>query len=144
MGPAMVVLLASVSVIMKQHADAGHHPQCDGERHRRRQCRVFAIATIIINIPLAFLIPSSSGTRRPGHAALAPLADFAGVSRETTITAWIMGHGLTLLWSPTSVVVGWSGDRPSRLRQVPAPVWPLILALFVVVSIVIAVSASIA
>jgi uncharacterized ion transporter superfamily protein YfcC len=36
---------------------------------------------------------------------LTPLADFAGVSRPTTITAWILGHGLTLLASPTNVVV---------------------------------------
>jgi uncharacterized ion transporter superfamily protein YfcC len=36
---------------------------------------------------------------------LAPLADFAQVSRASTITAWIMGHGLALLVAPTSVVV---------------------------------------
>jgi len=35
---------------------------------------------------------------------LAPLADFAQVSRASTITAWIMGHGLALLVAPTSVV----------------------------------------
>jgi uncharacterized ion transporter superfamily protein YfcC len=36
---------------------------------------------------------------------LSPLADFAGVSRPTTINAWILGHGLTLLVSPTNVAV---------------------------------------
>jgi uncharacterized ion transporter superfamily protein YfcC len=36
---------------------------------------------------------------------LAPLADFAQASRSTTVTAWVMVHGLTLLFAPTSVVL---------------------------------------
>jgi uncharacterized ion transporter superfamily protein YfcC len=39
-------------------------------------------------------------------AILAPLADFAGVSRALPITAFQMGHDLTLLGAPTNVVVG--------------------------------------
>lgn len=75
-----------------------------------------------------------------GHATLVmpllvPLSDFAGVSRPLTITAWILGHGFALLFSPTSVVlvgglaiakVGY--DRYLRL------VWPLLLILFIVCS----------
>ena len=60
---------------------------------------------MLVNVPLAMLIPSSSGHGALAMPLLAPLADFAGVSRATTITAWIMGHGLALMVSPTSVVL---------------------------------------
>jgi len=36
---------------------------------------------------------------------LAPLGDFAGVSRALVITAFQMGHGLMLLLAPTNAVV---------------------------------------
>jgi len=106
---------------------------------------LFAMMMFVVNIPLAFLVPSSSGHATLAMPIMAPLADFAGVSRSTTITAWIMGHGLTLMWSPTSVVVvgGLAIARVGYDKYLRF-VWPLILALFVVVSIVIAVSASIA
>lgn len=146
MGPAMVVLLAGgVSVIMNNTQTLATILNAMESVIADASAGVFAIATIIINIPLAFLIPSSSGHAALAMPLLAPLADFAGVSRETTITAWIMGHGLTLLWSPTSVVVvgGLAIARVGYDKYLRF-VWPLILALFVVVSIVIAVSASIA
>jgi uncharacterized ion transporter superfamily protein YfcC len=64
---------------------------------------------------------------------LAPLSDFAGVARPVTITAWILGHGLSLMFSPTSVVLvggltvaGVGYDRYLRFA------WPLLLILFVV------------
>ena len=64
---------------------------------------------------------------------LSPLADFAGVSRATTITAWIMGHGLALLFSPTSVVlVGGLAIAKVGYDKYLRFVWPLLLALFVV------------
>lgn len=80
-------------------------------------------------MPLGVLIPSSSG-----RATLAmPLADCADLSRATTITAWVMGHGLALLAAPTNVVVigglaiaGVGYDKYLRF------VWPLLLALVVV------------
>ncbi|MEZ5184191.1 MAG: hypothetical protein R2720_00460 [Candidatus Nanopelagicales bacterium] len=104
---------------------------------------VFAIVTVIINIPLAFLIPSSSGHGAPAMPLLSPLADFAGVSRPTTITAWITGHGLTLLWSRTSVVVvGGLAIAKVGYDKYLRFVWPLLVALFVVSSLILAVVAS--
>jgi uncharacterized ion transporter superfamily protein YfcC len=73
---------------------------------------------------------------------LAPLADFAGVSRSTTITAWIMGHGLTLLFSPTSVVVvGGLAIAKVGYDVYLRFVWPLLIALFIVSAAIVAVAA---
>jgi uncharacterized ion transporter superfamily protein YfcC len=76
---------------------------------------------------------------------LSPLADFAGVSRALTITAWILGHGLALLVSPTNVVVmgglaiaGVGYDKYLRFM------WPLLLALILVAAVVLAIAASVA
>ena len=64
---------------------------------------------------------------------LSPLADFAGVSRPTTITAWILGHGLALLASPTNVVVvGGLAIAEVGYDVYLRFIWPLLLALFVV------------
>jgi uncharacterized ion transporter superfamily protein YfcC len=105
---------------------------------------VFAAVTVLINIPLAFLIPSSSGHAALAMPLLSPLADFAGASRATTITAWITGHGLTLLVSPTSVVlVGGLAIAKVGYDKYLRFVWPLIAALFVVASVAVALAAAV-
>ena len=87
---------------------------------------VFTLLTVLVNIPLAVLIPSSSGHGALAMPLLAPLADFAGVSRATTITAWIMGHGLALLVAPTSVVlVGGLAIAKVGYDKYLRFVWPL-------------------
>jgi uncharacterized ion transporter superfamily protein YfcC len=75
---------------------------------------------------------------------LAPLSDFAGVSRPLTITAWICGHGLALMFSPTSVVLigglsiaGVGYDKYLRFA------WPMLLVLFLVSAAFVAVAATI-
>ncbi len=76
---------------------------------------------MIVNMPLAFLIPSSSGHAALAMPLLAPLADFAEVSRATTITAWITGHGLTLdVLADQRGRGGWPRDCQGRLRPLPA------------------------
>lgn len=143
-GPAMVVMLASgVSVLMRntQTLDTILHSMeqiVDGV-----SSGLFAVMTVIINIPLAFLIPSTSGHAALAMPLLAPLADLAGVSRATTITAWITGSGLTLLASPTSVVVvGGLAIAKVGYDKYLRFVWPLLIILFVVSSIILAVAAS--
>ena len=144
MGPAMVVLLAGgVSVIMNNTQTLDTILNSMEQLVAGASAAVFAVVTIIINIPLAFLIPSSSGHAALAMPLLAPLADFAGVTRPTTITAWIMGHGLTLLWSPTSVVVvGGLAIAKVGYDKYLKFVWPLIIGLFVMASVVLAVAAS--
>ena len=73
---------------------------------------------------------------------LSPLADFAGVSRPLTITAWILGHGLALLVAPTSVVlVGGVAIAKVGYDQYLRFIWPLWVALFLVSSAVLAFAA---
>jgi len=101
-----------------------------------------SVITIVVNAALAVVIPSSSGHATLAMPLLSPLADFAGVGRDTTITAWIAGHGLSLLWSPTSVVVvGGLAIAKVRYDHYLRFIWPLLLALFVVSSAIIAVAA---
>jgi len=144
MGPAMVVLLAGgVSVIMTntqtldtilnsmEHAVSGASPA------------VFSLATLLVNVPLAVLVPSSSGHATLAMPLLAPLADFAGVSRATTVTAWIMGHGLTLMFSPTSVVlVGGLAIARVGYNVWLKFVWPLLLALLVAAALIVGIAAT--
>lgn len=103
---------------------------------------MFAAITVVVNIPLAVLIPSNSGHATLAMPLLAPLADFSGVSRALTITAFQVGHGLTLLLSPTSVVlVGGLAIARVGYDKYLRFAWPLLLALFVVSTGVVAIAA---
>jgi uncharacterized ion transporter superfamily protein YfcC len=66
---------------------------------------VFGAVMLLINIPLAFLVPSSSGHAALAMPVLAPLADFAGVERAMVVTAYQSASGLVNLITPTSAVV---------------------------------------
>ena len=134
MGPAMVMLLAGgVSVIMTNTQTLDTILHAMEQLIAGASAGAFAVVTMIVNIPLAFLIPSSSGHAALAMPLLSPLADFAGVSRSTTITAWILGHGLTLLWSPTNVVVvGGLAIAKVGYDKYLRFVWPLLLGFFVV------------
>ena len=144
MGPALVVLLAGgVSVIMNntQTLDTILHSM--ESLVSGSSAAFFTFLSVLVNIPLAVLIPSSSGHGALAMPLLAPLADFAGVSRATTITAWVMGHGLALMFSPTSVVlVGGLAIAKVGYDRFLRFVWPLLLALFVVSVAVIGASAT--
>ena len=146
MGPAMVMLLAGgVSAIMTntQILDTILHTM--EQLITGASAGGFAIATMLVNVPLAFLIPSSSGHAALAMPLLAPLADFASVSRPLTITAWVLGHGLALLVSPTSVVVvGGLAIAKVGYDKYLRFVWPLLAALLVVASVVLAVAATMA
>jgi uncharacterized ion transporter superfamily protein YfcC len=144
MGPALVVLLAGgVSVIMNNTQTLDTILNSMEQLVSGASAGVFTFITILVNIPLAFLIPSSSGHAALAMPLLAPLADFAGVSRSTTITAWIMGHGLTLLVSPTSVVVvGGLAIAKVGYDKYLRFVWPLILGLFVAATLIVGIAAT--
>lgn len=66
---------------------------------------LFGALMFLINLPLAFLVPSTSGHAALAMPILAPLSDFAGVSRAMTITAYQSASGLINLITPTSAVV---------------------------------------
>jgi len=66
---------------------------------------VFGALVFLVNIPLAFLVPSSSGHATLAMPVLAPLGDFAGVSRAVVVTAFQSASGWMNLFTPTSAVV---------------------------------------
>lgn len=66
---------------------------------------VFGPLMFLVNIPLAFLVPSSSGHAGLAMPVLAPLGDFADVSRSTVVTAYQSASGWMNLFTPTSAVV---------------------------------------
>ena len=144
MGPAIVVLLAGgVSVIMTNTQTLATILNSMEHLVSGASSGVFAIVTVLVNVPLAFLIPSSSGHATLAMPLLAPLSDFAGVGRATTITAWVMGHGLTLMASPTSVVlVGGLAIARVGYDTYLRFVWPLLAGLLVVACTVVALAAA--
>ncbi|BBE31683.1 C4-dicarboxylate ABC transporter [Tepiditoga spiralis] len=66
---------------------------------------VFAIVTYLFYLPLSFLIPSTSGLATLSMPIMAPLGDFAHVSRDIIITAYQSANGILNLFTPTSAVV---------------------------------------
>jgi len=66
---------------------------------------VFTVMVFVVNLPLAFLIPSTSGHATLAMPILAPLGEFAGVPRSLVITAWAAASGWMNLWVPTTAVV---------------------------------------
>lgn len=144
MGPAMVVLLAGgVSAIMNNTKTLDTILFSMERLVSGSSAAFFTFLTIVVNIPLGVLIPSSSGHGALAMPLLAPMADFANVSRATTITAWIMGHGLALMMSPTSVVlVGGLAIAKVGYDKYLRFAWPLLLGMLLVSASIIAVSAT--
>jgi uncharacterized ion transporter superfamily protein YfcC len=65
----------------------------------------FTSLVLIINTGVAFIIPSSSGHATLAMPLLAPLGDFADVSRPLVVTAWSWGAGIARFITPTSAMV---------------------------------------
>lgn len=146
MGPAMVMLLAGgVSAIMTNTKTLDTILQAMEQLITGASAAGFAVAAMLVNVPLAFLIPSSSGHAALAMPLLSPLADFASVSRPLTITAWILGHGLALLVSPTSVVVvGGLAIAKVGYDKYLRFLWPLLVGLFLMASVALAIAATLA
>ncbi|MCX5386441.1 YfcC family protein [Streptomyces sp. NBC_00083] len=103
--PALVIVLArGVTVIMNnsQITDTVLH-SIEGVV-RGAPSALFAVIVFVVNLPLAFLIPSTSGHATLAMPILAPLSDFAGVSRAVVVTAWQAASGWMNLWVPTTAV----------------------------------------
>jgi uncharacterized ion transporter superfamily protein YfcC len=103
----------------------------------------FAIIAFIVNIPIAFLVPSSSGHAALVMPILAPLADFAGVSRALVVTAFQSASGFVNLVTPTSAVI-MGGLALSKIGydKYLRFVWPFLIAVFVVVCAFLGISAA--
>ncbi|MFI7387576.1 YfcC family protein [Streptomyces sp. NPDC049813] len=133
--PALVILLArGVTVIMNNSKITDTVLHAIEGVVKGTSSGIFAIIVFAVNLPLAFLIPSTSGHATLAMPILAPLADFAGVSRAVVVTAWQAASGWMNLWVPTTAVtiggvalakVGY--DRYLRF------VWPLLALLFLLI-----------
>ncbi len=145
LGPAMVVLLAGgVSVIMNNTQTLDTVLFSMERLVSGASAAFFSFLTVLVNIPMGALIPSSSGHGALAMPLLAPLADFAQVSRATTITAWIIGHGLALIVAPTSVVlVGGLAIAKVGYDKYLRFVWPLWLGMLLVSVAIIGVAAGV-
>ncbi|MEU8607549.1 TRAP transporter large permease subunit [Actinoplanes sp. NPDC048791] len=144
-GPAIVIALArGVAVIMTntQTLDTVLHYMeraVDGASSSG-----FAILVAVVNMPLAFLIPSSSGHATLAMPLLAPLGDFAGVDRATVITAFQMGHGWMLLFAPTNaVVVGGLAIAGVGYNRFLRFIGPFLGVSFVLICVVLGVAAAV-
>jgi uncharacterized ion transporter superfamily protein YfcC len=105
---------------------------------------IFGAVMFLINLPLAFLVPSTSGHATLAMPILAPLGDFAGVSRAMVITAFQSASGVINLITPTSAVV-MGGLALAKVRYDLYLRWvaPLIGILLVLCTAFIAVGAAI-
>lgn len=78
-GPAIVIVLArGVAVLLNNTNTLDTVLNTMEELVRGSSSGVFAILVTLVNMPLAFLIPSSSGHATLAMPLIAPLADFAG------------------------------------------------------------------
>jgi len=143
-GPSLVIVLAAgVSVIMTNTQTLDTILKSVEQAVRGTSAGVFAIVNIVVNLPLSFIVPSSSGHAVLAMPILAPLSDFAGVSRAVTITAFQLGHGLMLMGSPTAVVVvGGLAVTKVGYDKYLKFVLPMLLIMFVVSSAVLAIAAA--
>ncbi|MFJ6694850.1 YfcC family protein [Streptomyces sp. NPDC091272] len=133
--PALVIVLArGVTVIMNNSRITDTVLHAVEGVVTGTSSAFFAVIVFVVNLPLAFLIPSTSGHATLAMPILAPLADFAGVSRAVVVTAWQSASGLMNMWVPTTAVtiggvalakVGY--DRYLRF------VWPLLVILAVLI-----------
>jgi uncharacterized ion transporter superfamily protein YfcC len=106
LGAALVIVLArGITVVMKNTFITDTILNWMEDLVSGTSSAVFSIVAFVVNIPIAFLVPSSSG-----HAALvmpiiAPLADFANVGRDIAVTAYQSASGLVNLVTPTSAII---------------------------------------
>ncbi|MFE9116121.1 YfcC family protein [Streptomyces sp. NPDC007172] len=142
--PALVIVLArGVTVIMNnsQITDTVLH-SIEGVV-RGAPSALFAVLVFVVNLPLAFLIPSTSGHATLAMPILAPLADFAGVSRAVMVTAWQAASGWMNLWVPTTAVtIGGVALAKVGYNKYLRFVAPLLAVLFVLICAFVAAGAA--
>ncbi|MFB6424147.1 YfcC family protein [Streptomyces microflavus] len=133
--PALVIVLArGVTVIMNnsQITDTVLH-SIEGAVSGTSSA-LFAVFVFLVNLPLAFLIPSTSGHATLAMPILAPLADFAGVSRAVVVTAWQAASGWMNLWVPTTAVtIGGVALAKIGYDRYLRFVWPLLAVMAVLI-----------
>ena len=135
----IIVLARGVTVIMNnsQITDTVLHSMENAVDNT--SSGIFGALMFLINVPLAFLVPSTSGHAALAMPILAPLADFANVPRAAR------GHGLPVrlgvvnLITPTSaVVMGGLALAKVRYDEYLRFVLPLVVFLLVACTVILA------
>jgi uncharacterized ion transporter superfamily protein YfcC len=127
----IIVLARGVTVIMNNSQITDTVLNSMEEIVNDTSSGVFGALMFLINIPLAFLVPSTSGHATLAMPILAPLGDFAGVSRAMVVTAYQSASGLVNLITPTSaVVMGGLALAKVRYDEYLRFIAPLLLVLF--------------
>ncbi len=103
----------------------------------------FGLLAWVANIPIAFLVPSSSGHAGLVMPILGPVSGFAEVDPSTTVTAYQSASGWVNLITPTSAVV-LSGLTLAKVgyNQYLRFVWPFMILTFILISAFVGVSAA--
>ena len=144
LGVALVIGLArGIVVIMEQGLIADTILNSAAETLGGLSEIAFINLMLWIEIGMSFLVPSSSGLAVLSMPILAPLGDFASVSRDLVVTAYQSASGLVNLITPTSAVVigGLAIGRVSFDRWVVF-VWPLLLMLAIFIMAALSVAAT--
>jgi len=96
----------------------------------------FTQLAFMANLPIAFLVPSSSGHAALVMPILAPLSDFAGVARSSAVTAYQAASGSVNLLTPTAAVVlgGLTLAKVGYDRYLKF-LWPFLIGLFVILTV---------
>lgn len=116
LGAALIIVVArAVTVVMKNASITDTILHWTESTVTGTSSGVFAGLLVVLNLPIAFLVPSSSGHAALVMPILAPLADFATVPRSIAVTAYQSASGLVNLITPTSAVV-MGGIALSRIR----------------------------
>ena len=104
--PALVVALArGITVIMNNAKITDTVLHTLEGAVKGSTSAVFSILVFIVNLPLAFLIPSTSGHATLVMPIMAPLAAFANVPKSLVVTAWCAASGFMNLFVPTTAVI---------------------------------------
>ena len=136
----IIVLARGVTVIMNNAQITGTILHSMENLVSGTSAGVFGAVMFLINVPLAFLVPSTSGHAALAMPILAPLADFANVSRSMVVTAFQSASGIVNLITPTSaVVMGGLALAKVRYDQYLRFVLPLVGILLVLCTAFIAV-----
>jgi uncharacterized ion transporter superfamily protein YfcC len=129
----IIVLARAITVVMKNTymTDTVLHWMEDAVSGSSQGA--FGVLVLVVNLPIALLVPSSSGHAALVMPILAPLADFAGVAREVAVTAYQSASGLVNLITPTSAVImgGLALSKVGYDRYLRF-VWKFVAAAFVV------------
>jgi len=106
LGAALVIVLArAVTVVMTNASVTDTIIHWTEDAVSGTSGAIFGPLAFIVNLPIAFLVPSSSGHAALIMPILAPLADLAGVNKSIAVTAYQSASGLVNYITPTSAVV---------------------------------------